>query len=462
VQWQESTNGQTWSDIAGANSGTLTFVVTPSHNSRQYRAVWSNNSGSAISNAVALTVKEMPVLSSPLYPPSVESGAVFSYTPTSNTAGTSFSWNREVVAGVSNPPNNGVGIINEVLVNTTNAPVVVKYVYKVYKDGCFNSQNVYVTVEPAATGCNFTTSISANFNGATIYSGRHIWFSSLFKLSNRGSGPVNVRVSNSTITYLLNGQMVTHTVPNALIHFASNISSPSTSFINGVWTTQVPLNYSGNVFLTGLAHLVARNIPGGLRNVTWKAKVEIDKEDVVFDWKWTAGVYNKFASHAGLNVKPVDGLLNILNPLLGIASAGTPLNYILNIVSGAMGAGLLNITTTYTASKREICTGTNREYVYAGRQATDQSQPETLTVSQVFDAKVMPNPTTSSFNLVVSGSSESTVSVRILDMFGKVVEKRDRVPVGTLRMGDGWSAGTYFAEVIQGQLKKVIKIVKLN
>lgn len=464
VQWQESTDGVNWNDLQGATAGTLTFVVNASHNGRQYRATWTNSSGTATSNAVTLTVKTMPVLSSTLNPPPIESGTVFSYTPTSATPGTSFSWNREVVTGISNPPNNGVGMINEVLVNTTNAPVTVKYVYKVSADGCFNSQHVFVKVMPAAAaGCNFTTSIAANFNGVTIGSGRHLWFSSLFRLSNAGTGPVNVRVTNSTITYMLNGAPVTHSVPNARIRFTPGASGSSTSFVNGEWVTQVPLNTSANVFLTGLAYLVPRSIPGGLRNVVWNADVEIDKEDAVFEWKWTAGVYTNFSSHANLNVKPVDGLLNILNPLLGIASAGTPLNHILNVISGAMGYGLLNVTSTYSASKRGICnTGAAIVGTVSGRQAADQALVNERTAPAMFDARAMPNPTTGTFNLVITGNGEAPVSVRVLDMFGKVMMRNDRVSAGTLRFGQGWGAGTYFAEVIHGSEKKIIKLVKVN
>ncbi len=57
VQWQVSTNnGSTFANIAGATSSTLSFTVTAATNQRQYRAVFTNSVGSAITSAAILTV----------------------------------------------------------------------------------------------------------------------------------------------------------------------------------------------------------------------------------------------------------------------------------------------------------------------------------------------------------------------------------------------------------------------
>ena len=92
----------------------------------------------------------MPVLSSNLSA-TATSGTTFTYTPTSTTAGTTFAWTREAVAGISNAAENGTGSINESLVNTTTLPVNVTYVYTLTANGCTNTQNVVVTVNPATT-----------------------------------------------------------------------------------------------------------------------------------------------------------------------------------------------------------------------------------------------------------------------------------------------------------------------
>ena len=45
VQWQESPNGTTWSNITGATSPTLSFATSTADNNKQYRAVWTNSVG---------------------------------------------------------------------------------------------------------------------------------------------------------------------------------------------------------------------------------------------------------------------------------------------------------------------------------------------------------------------------------------------------------------------------------
>jgi hypothetical protein len=56
VQWQVSTDaGGIWTDVLGATSTTLTFVAT-SQNAYEYRALFSNTTGTAASEAATLTV----------------------------------------------------------------------------------------------------------------------------------------------------------------------------------------------------------------------------------------------------------------------------------------------------------------------------------------------------------------------------------------------------------------------
>lgn len=54
-----------------------------------------------------------------------------SYTFSSLTSGTTFTWSRAAVAGISNGAvvSNATGVINETLNNTTTAPVNVTYTY---------------------------------------------------------------------------------------------------------------------------------------------------------------------------------------------------------------------------------------------------------------------------------------------------------------------------------------------
>src|SRR6185436_13181576 len=145
VQWQSSTNGTTWTNITGATAATYTFTTTIADNNKQYRAVWTNTAGTINSNAAVLTVNAKPTLSSGLTA-NATSGALFSYTATSSTSGTTFTWTRAVVTGISNAAASGNGNISETLVNTTSSAINVTYGYTLNASGCTNTQNVVVTV----------------------------------------------------------------------------------------------------------------------------------------------------------------------------------------------------------------------------------------------------------------------------------------------------------------------------
>ena len=146
-QWQQSTNGTTWTNITGATAATLSFTATIADNNKQYRALWTNSGGSVNSNPATLSVNALPILSSGLTA-TATSGTAFTYFASSSTTGTTFSWSRAAVTGISNAASSGTGNVNETLLNTTTSPVNVTYVYTLTANSCVNTQNVVVTVNP--------------------------------------------------------------------------------------------------------------------------------------------------------------------------------------------------------------------------------------------------------------------------------------------------------------------------
>ncbi len=100
---------------------------------------------------VTITVNPTPTLDSSLTPPSVCGDEAFTYTPSSFTSGASFTWTRPAVTGISNgaittPQSSNP---NEVLVNTTQDPIDVIYRFSITANGCTNTQDVTVTVNPS-------------------------------------------------------------------------------------------------------------------------------------------------------------------------------------------------------------------------------------------------------------------------------------------------------------------------
>ncbi len=132
--------------FTATNGGTspisATITVTPTFSN-------GGQSCSGTPQTFTITVNPTPALSSTLTPPALCSNTLFTYTPSSLTAGTAFSWTRLAVAGITPAgPVNGTNGISETLRNRTSAPVAVTYEYVLTANGCSNTQNVVVTINP--------------------------------------------------------------------------------------------------------------------------------------------------------------------------------------------------------------------------------------------------------------------------------------------------------------------------
>ena len=83
VQWQSSTDGTVWADVAGATSETLTLPdVTLADDGNLYRAVFTNNQGTDTTAAAALTVTPLAPSTTDPADTTVASGADATFTVT--------------------------------------------------------------------------------------------------------------------------------------------------------------------------------------------------------------------------------------------------------------------------------------------------------------------------------------------------------------------------------------------
>ena len=84
-------------------------------------------------------------------------------------------------------------------------------------------------------------------------------------------------------------------------------------------------------------------------------------------------------------------------------------------------------------------------------------------IASQLEVNVMPNPTTTVFNLIIKGKDASPVTVRVMDATGKVIQLFQKIgSSAALRLGNRWTNGTYFVEVMQGNERKVLKLIKAN
>ncbi len=86
-----------------------------------------------------------------------------------------------------------------------------------------------------------------------------------------------------------------------------------------------------------------------------------------------------------------------------------------------------------------------------------QPVPERLAV------KVFPNPSSNVFTFMITTARNAPVHLRLIDANGRVTEGVTNAPVNRMfTVGSKLVSGVYFAEVIQGQEKVVIKLIKQN
>jgi hypothetical protein len=79
-------------------------------------------------------------------------------------------------------------------------------------------------------------------------------------------------------------------------------------------------------------------------------------------------------------------------------------------------------------------------------------------------ATAYPNPSQSHFNLKLAGNNTTdAITVRVIDLNGRLVEVRNNIAAGqTIQLGNSYTSGTYFVEVLQRSNRKQLKLVKMN
>jgi len=166
---------------------------------------------------------------------------------------------------------------------------------------------------------------------------------------------VTFRFGHSVIRFTASGNDYTLVVPPAIVVFDGSASSASTMFGgDGFWHTTVPVDYTGNVFLSGLSWQVPVDLPGGINPVSWSGVIDSHSTAVSYQWKWAAAVYDPFSTNYNdLNVKPLDGSNE--NPYPNSDHAGTPEAFKAFVHGGARGGGGSNFTGSYSGTATLTC-----------------------------------------------------------------------------------------------------------
>lgn len=232
----------------------VTYTITPSLNG-------------CPSSSFTYTVTVYPVATvSSAATGTVCSGAAQNYTLTGSAAGTTFSWSRPAVSGISNAAANNQtsNPITEALVNTTNAPVNVVYTITPTANGCAGTAFTYtVTVNPTATvssaataavctGVPFSYTMTSNVAGAGFtWSRPAVAGIANAAVSNQGSNPISETLTNTTgsavvVTYTITPSAGGCTgTPFTLSVTVNPSPTASFTFANNSCANS-PVNFTGN------------------------------------------------------------------------------------------------------------------------------------------------------------------------------------------------------------------------
>jgi hypothetical protein len=111
--------------------------------------------------------------------------------------------------------------------------------------------------------------------------------------------------------------------------------------------------------------------------------------------------------------------------------------------------------------------GSNSSIVISGNvppnnQAANRQADLVIESVQAFDSKVTPNPSSSYFKVsVTSKDTKTPVTIRVIDIYGRIMEER-KLPANTvINLGGRYVVGTYIVQVRQGKEQREIKLVKL-
>jgi hypothetical protein len=77
------------------------------------------------------------------------------------------------------------------------------------------------------------------------------------------------------------------------------------------------------------------------------------------------------------------------------------------------------------------------------------------------DIQVFPNPTIAGFRLKVSSASLEKMKVTISDIQGRIISNHEMIPGELKLLGSQLSKGIYFIEVLQGNLRRTARLLKL-
>lgn len=429
--------------IAATGSGTIEALVPaslPHGAGYRIRVVSSSPAVTGTDNGAAIGIGTQPVLTSTLTPPALCNNGLFAYTPSATPEGTAFAWSRASVAGIANAASSGNGSISETLRNTTTAPVNVVYVYTLTNNGCAGSlpYQVVLQVNPSPVVTTKNSSVILNAagkavitpaqvdNGSVGYCGplQYTLDKTQFTCSNIGVNTVTLRITDA------NGNTGSATATVTV----ADASGPSITNASASPTVLWPAN--GKMINVTVGYTAADNCSAATVSLSVKsneAESGLFKGDKGNDWK----------------------IVN--NRQVQLKAERDP--------SGTGRIYTITITATDAKGNRSTQDVLVTVPVSAGsRMAAEASSLQAAvlpSMEQGLHLSATPNPAAGPFVLVVKSNRNLPVTIKTIDVAGRVVETKRNAPAnGSLSVGQSYLPGLYIVEAVQGEERVLLRVIK--
>ena len=433
------TNNNISIGLAATGTGNIApFIATDTLTTFNVAAVTvtpSANGCTGIAQSYTITVNPTPVLTSTLTPTAICDSATFVYTSTSATAGTTYTWSRDTLAGIINSPASGIGNISEALINDSSAPVTVIYMDTLHANGCINTQAVSVVVYPlplltstltATPVCNntvFNYTPTSDVSGAS-YAWTRDTVGGISNVTATGAGDpaetlVNTSTSNKTAVYVYtvsaNGCSGPAFDVSVTVRPTPKLNTPLTDSI----CSGIPFEYTPGSATTGTTFTWHRNVITGISNAAGTGSGDIN--DTLINTLTTAvfPVYNytmhydgcTYSQNLTLKVNPA-----VTVPVITTMSPDALCSAVMYQNFGASVPPATGFTYDWTAENAVVwATGNTRQYSLVNFTTPNTTAVVTLTAL---------SPTTQCFSQAsysVAVGSSVAADPQVIYSFGQFI-----------------------------------------
>lgn len=345
---------------------------------------------------VIVNVNPMPTLSSDAAD-TICSGATFSYIPTAGLGGTTFTWSRAAIAGITPGASSGTGNISEMLTNTTSSTLTATYVYTLTAVGCTSTANVMVSVDPEPTISAITSSASS-----TLCSGTN---NQLFGATIAPPAGVTYRWSAINATIVATGNSGQYTIVNFPHSGIATIKLTATVSGSGCVSTQsVSVTVSSSVAPTG--------------KVVYFNKQFVYLDNNVDSYQWG---YDDAATFASTDFK---------NEVFQSYPVSNP---------------DMNNKLYWVKTSKSGCTQKTYYNTLLGVKNMQAGNNTSLTV--------YPNPAKSIVSVAINGANNGTTEVSLINMLGQTVQTWSGTANNMEFDVTGIPAGAYIVSCSQDNVK---------